>query len=61
MEPSTEAEGEARLVELWLRAFGPVTATDIKWWLGRRSPRCAGRSSRSSAFIYASKSSCLSD
>ncbi|QYR22542.1 winged helix DNA-binding domain-containing protein [Paenibacillus sp. sptzw28] len=44
-----------------MRAFGPVTATDIKWWLGRRSPRCAGRSSRSSAFIYASKSSCLSD
>jgi hypothetical protein len=29
-----EAEGVARLVEQWLRAFGPGTATDIKWWLG---------------------------
>ena len=29
-----EAEGVARLVELWLRAFGPGTAADIKWWLG---------------------------
>jgi Winged helix DNA-binding domain len=32
--PSPEAEGVARLVELWLRAFGPGTAADIKWWLG---------------------------
>jgi hypothetical protein len=32
--PRTEAEGVARLVELWLRAFGPGTAADIKWWLG---------------------------
>ncbi len=29
-----EAEGVARLVEEWLRAFGPGTAADIKWWLG---------------------------
>jgi Winged helix DNA-binding domain len=29
-----EAEGVARLVEAWLRTFGPGTAADIKWWLG---------------------------
>ena len=29
-----EAEGTARLVERWLRTFGPGTAADIKWWLG---------------------------
>jgi hypothetical protein len=28
------AEGVARLVEGWLRAFGPGTAADLKWWLG---------------------------
>ncbi|MBJ7329209.1 MAG: AlkZ family DNA glycosylase [Solirubrobacteraceae bacterium] len=28
------AEGTTRLVEAWLRAFGPGTAKDIKWWLG---------------------------
>jgi Winged helix DNA-binding domain len=28
------AEGVAGLVEGWLRAFGPGTAADIKWWLG---------------------------
>lgn len=32
--PQPEAEGVARLVEQWLRAFGPGTAADIKWWLG---------------------------
>jgi hypothetical protein len=32
--PPPEAEGTARLVELWLRAFGPGTAADVKWWLG---------------------------
>ncbi|MGI8585663.1 MAG: winged helix DNA-binding domain-containing protein [Thermoleophilaceae bacterium] len=32
--PCPEAEGVARLVEHWLRAFGPGTAADIKWWLG---------------------------
>lgn len=30
----SEAEGVARLVEQWLRAFGPGTAADVKWWLG---------------------------
>ena len=29
-----EAEGVTRLVERWLRVFGPGTAADIKWWLG---------------------------
>ena len=28
------AEGAARLVDAWLRAFGPGTAADVKWWLG---------------------------
>jgi hypothetical protein len=28
------AEGIAGLVERWLRAFGPGTVADIKWWLG---------------------------
>jgi winged helix DNA-binding protein len=32
--PHPEAEGVARLVEHWLRVFGPGTATDIKWWMG---------------------------
>jgi hypothetical protein len=32
--PRPEAEGVARLVEQWLRAFGPGTADDVKWWLG---------------------------
>jgi Winged helix DNA-binding domain len=30
----TEAEGVAGLVDRWLRAFGPGTEADIKWWLG---------------------------
>ena len=34
LAPLPEAEGVAGLVELWLRAFGPGTAADIKWWLG---------------------------
>jgi len=29
-----QAEGVARLVERWLRVFGPGTAGDIRWWLG---------------------------
>jgi Winged helix DNA-binding domain len=29
-----EAEGVAGLVERWLRAFGPGTEADVKWWLG---------------------------
>ena len=32
--PQPEAEAVASLVERWLRAFGPGTAADIKWWLG---------------------------
>ena len=32
--PLPQAEGTARLVEQWLRAFGPGTAADVKWWLG---------------------------
>jgi Winged helix DNA-binding domain len=34
LAPPPEAEGVARLVELWLRAFGPGTVADLKWWLG---------------------------
>ena len=30
----TEGEGVAGLVARWLRAFGPGTTTDLKWWLG---------------------------
>ncbi|MBA2641042.1 MAG: winged helix DNA-binding domain-containing protein [Nocardioidaceae bacterium] len=32
--PRAEAEAVASLVEWWLRAFGPGTAADIRWWLG---------------------------
>lgn len=28
------ADGTAAMVERWLRAFGPGTVADIKWWLG---------------------------
>jgi hypothetical protein len=34
IEQRSEAEGVATLVEQWLRAFGPGTTADIKWWLG---------------------------
>lgn len=34
LAPPTQAEGVAGLVERWLRAFGPGTAADVKWWLG---------------------------
>jgi hypothetical protein len=34
LAPPPEAEGVAALVKAWLRAFGPGTATDLKWWLG---------------------------
>jgi Winged helix DNA-binding domain len=34
IEPPGEREGVARLVEEWLRTFGPGTAADLKWWLG---------------------------
>ena len=32
--PPPEVVGVARLVERWLRVFGPGTAADLKWWLG---------------------------
>ena len=35
LEPPDEAAGVAGLVREWLRAFGPGTAADIKWWLGQ--------------------------
>ena len=34
VEPPPEREGVRRLVEAWLRTFGPGTAADLKWWLG---------------------------
>lgn len=34
LEPHPAAEGVTRLVEHWLRTFGPGTAADLKWWLG---------------------------
>jgi hypothetical protein len=34
LEPRSEAEGTAALVTAWLRAFGPGTELDLKWWLG---------------------------
>lgn len=33
-EPISAEEAQARLVATWLRAFGPATADDIKWWFG---------------------------
>jgi Winged helix DNA-binding domain len=34
IEVMPEREGLARLVARWLRAFGPGTANDLRWWLG---------------------------
>ena len=34
LEPPAEADGVAGLVEGWLRAFGPGTEADLRWWLG---------------------------
>lgn len=34
IETRTEADGTRGLVAAWLRAFGPGTEQDIKWWLG---------------------------
>jgi Winged helix DNA-binding domain len=35
LAPPPEPEGVAGLVERWLRAFGPGTTADLKWWLGQ--------------------------
>jgi hypothetical protein len=32
LPPLTEDEGLAGLVERWLRAFGPGTVADLRWW-----------------------------
>ncbi|MGV0625391.1 winged helix DNA-binding domain-containing protein [Mycolicibacter minnesotensis] len=32
--PLTAEAGQAQLVGTWLRAFGPATAEDIRWWFG---------------------------
>jgi len=34
IELPPEHEGVRRLVEEWLRTFGPGSAADLKWWLG---------------------------
>lgn len=34
IEPVPEEDGVAWLVAQWLRAFGPGTEADLKWWLG---------------------------
>lgn len=34
IEPLPEIDGVTLLTERWLRAFGPGTDRDVKWWLG---------------------------
>jgi hypothetical protein len=34
IEPLSEIDGVTLLTERWLRAFGPGTDRDVKWWLG---------------------------
>jgi hypothetical protein len=34
LEPLDRGEACARLLERYLRAFGPVTMTDLRWWTG---------------------------
>ena len=41
LAPPSEADAMATLVERWLRAFGPGTEADIKWWLGSTVARGA--------------------
>ena len=33
-EPEAPEKARAELVRRWLRAFGPASVTDIKWWFG---------------------------
>lgn len=33
-DPVTAEVAQAQLLRTWLRAFGPATADDIKWWFG---------------------------
>ena len=39
--PSASARASPGWSRRWLRAFGPGTEADIKWWLGSTSPPCA--------------------
>lgn len=34
LDPPAFDQATARMVTWWLRAFGPGTAADLKWWLG---------------------------
>ena len=34
IEPIERSEARARLLRRWLRAFGPATITDVRWWTG---------------------------
>ena len=34
VEVMEAADARAELLRIWLRAFGPATLTDIKWWFG---------------------------
>jgi hypothetical protein len=34
LEPLEPSEARARLLELWLEAFGPATEADLRWWTG---------------------------